>query len=190
MKMIIISLKLLELLILIEESCDYFVVAICIILTGEFETEVAKKLELFISEYFYPTWFSNGEDGDSVSKFRRWEWNHFENDGPRTNNHNEAYNGKLDKLINKSNPCIWEFVNKIKSEETHYRLTYLRLKNPSLAEKRGFALRKRKSDDINKDLELANLKARYLKKEFDAVEFNRRFAYLCHEYGEHKTFQT
>ena len=78
MKMIIISLKLLELLILIEESCDYFVVAICIILTGEFETEVAKKLELFISEYFYPTWFANGEDGDSVSKFRRWEWNHFE----------------------------------------------------------------------------------------------------------------
>ena len=59
--------------------------------------------------------------------FRRWEWNQFDNDGARTNNHNEAYNGKLEKIINKPHPSIWEFIVKIQNEDTHYKLAYYRL---------------------------------------------------------------
>ena len=62
----------------------------------EFEDPVKAKLVEFVDDNYYPTWFSNGEDGDAPSTYRRSEWNHFENDGNRTNNHNEAYNGKLD----------------------------------------------------------------------------------------------
>ena len=79
---------------------------------------------LFLA-YFLKTWFSNGLDGTTVSLFRRWEWNQFDNDGSRTNNHNEAYNGKLEKIINKPHRRIWEFVEKIKSEETFYKLGFL-----------------------------------------------------------------
>ena len=49
--------------------------------------------------------------------------------------------------------------------------------------------RKRATDDIQKDLELANLKNRYVKGEFDAIEFNRRCAYQVHEFGDKKKFK-
>ena len=127
---------------------------------------------------------SNGLDRTHVSLFRRWEWNQFDNDGSRTNNHNEAYNGKLEKIINKPHPSIWEFVEKIQSEDTHYKLAYYRLISPNLQSKKGFAVRNRTVEDINKDLELANLKNRYLRHEFDAVEYNRRCAFQTHDYGE------
>ena len=119
-----------------------------------------------------------------TSLYRRWEWNQYDNDGPRTNNHNEAYNGKLSNIINSSNPYILEFVMKIKSEETHYKLAYFRLANNVI--QRGFAFRKRSNADIQKDLDLSNIKKRYMKKEFDVIEFNRRCAYHCHEYGDNK----
>ena len=44
-------------------------------------------------------------------------------------------------------------------------------------------MRKRAVDDVTKDLELSSLKHRYKNKEFDCVEYNRRVAYLMHEYG-------
>ena len=79
-------------------------------------------------------------------------------------------------------------MEKIKSEDTYYKLVYFRLINPSQERKRGYATRNRANDDVQKDLELSNLKNRYLKKEFDAIEYNRRCAYKCHEYGESKKF--
>ena len=73
---------------------------------------------------------------------------------------------------------------KIKSEDTHYKLAYFRLANN--VSKRGFAFRKRANADVQKDLDLSNIKNRYMKKEFDVIEFNRRCAYHCHEYGDNK----
>ena len=86
--------------------------------TYQFEPTISSKLLMF-KDYFNETWFSNGDDGIPVSLFRRWEWNHYENDDNRTYNHNEAYNGKLESIINKADPSIWEFISKIKSEDTH-----------------------------------------------------------------------
>jgi hypothetical protein len=45
--------------------------------------------------------------------------------GPRTNNNNEAYNGKLGGVVNK--PNIWWLIELIKSENTHFTLQYHRL---------------------------------------------------------------
>jgi len=44
--------------------------------------------------------------------------------GPRTNNNNEAYNGKLGGVVNKPNPNIWWFIELIKSENNHFTLQY------------------------------------------------------------------
>ena len=44
-------------------------------------------------------------------------------------------------------------------------------------------MRKRSVDDVQKDLELSNLKHRYKNKEFDCIEYNRRVSYLMHDYG-------
>ena len=74
-------------------------------------------------------------------------------------------------------------IEKLKSEDTHFKLTYLRLKNPSIKGQRGFSMRNRSVDDVQKDLELSNLKHRYKNKEFDCIEYNRRVSYLMHDYG-------
>jgi hypothetical protein len=54
--------------------------------------------------------------------------------GPRANNNNEAYNGKLGGVVNK--PNIWWFIELIKSENTHFTLQYQRLKDNY--DKKGF----------------------------------------------------
>ena len=91
-----------------------------------FEGKANEKVAEWI-DYFFTTWFSDGQDF-TVAKFPRESWNQFENTGPRTSNNGEAYNGKLGLLLNKSHPNIWWFIELIKSENTHYVLIYHRMK--------------------------------------------------------------
>ena len=51
--------------------------------------------------------------------------NHYDNNGPRTNNHVEGYNAKLNKLPSK--PNIWRFIVKITNEEANAYIKYLHL---------------------------------------------------------------
>jgi hypothetical protein len=80
-----------------------------------------------------------------------------QNNGPRTNNNGEAYNRKLDLLIKKDNPNIRWFIELIKSENTHFTLEYHRIVENKLGQ-RGFAVRKRHPDYIERYLNLSNLK--------------------------------
>ena len=48
---------------------------------------------------------------------------------------------------------------------------------------KGFKERKRDPREIQKDLELTKLKNRYLKNEFDVIEYNRRVAFYMHDYS-------
>ena len=50
----------------------------------------------------------------------------------------------------------------IKCEDIHYKLTYFRLINPSVNNQKGFKERKRRPDEIERDLNLATLKNQLL----------------------------
>ena len=58
-------------------------------------------------EYLTNNWF------DDDCKFPINLWNHYNNRGPRTNNHIEGYNLKMKKMLG-SHPNIWKFISKIK----------------------------------------------------------------------------
>ncbi len=49
-------------------------------------------------------------------------WNHFDNDGPRTNNHLEGYHRKLNMEFNRSHPSIYRFIGVQQSHEEDYRV--------------------------------------------------------------------
>ena len=118
----------------------------------------------------------------SVATYPRQTWNHFDNSGPRTNNNGEAYNGKLGNVINKPNPNIWWFIELLKSENAYFCLLYHRLAL-GVSDMKGFKERQRDAREMQKDIDLANLKNRYLKKEFDAIELNKRTSYYMHDYS-------
>ena len=98
------------------------------------------------------------------------------------------HNGKLGLLLNKDNPNIWWFIELIKSENTHFTLEYHRIIGNKLGQ-RGFAVRKRHPDDIERDLNLENLKNRFLKHEIDENELNRRASYLMHDHSVKRKFK-
>ena len=59
------------------------------------------KLDSFI-DYFRSTWFD---------RFKPILWNHYETIGPRSNNHLEGYNFKINKYIDFIHPKIYNFAN-------------------------------------------------------------------------------
>ena len=97
-----------------------------------------------------------------MALFTRESWNQFENDGPRRNNNEEAYNGKLGGLTSNPNPNIWWFIESINEETTHFILAYHRQINPNLEKIKVFKPRKRDAAEIEKDLEIQNLKMKYI----------------------------
>jgi hypothetical protein len=55
-------------------------------------------------------------------------WNHFDNDGPRTNNSVEGYNFRMGKYL-ETHSNIWTFITKLKKEESSAALKYFRILN-------------------------------------------------------------
>ncbi len=43
---------------------------------------------------------------------------HFDTDGPRTNNYNEGFNKRLNKLCGSGHPNLYKFINILKIEES------------------------------------------------------------------------
>jgi hypothetical protein len=84
-------------------------------------TEIDKFLD-----YYVETWL----DG-----FERNIWNHFENLGPRTNNHVEGYNSRFNGIVNVSHPNIWKFITCLQAEEATYTHKYVRLEKNILKER-------------------------------------------------------
>ena len=44
-------------------------------------------------------------------------WNHFQNSGPRTNNHLEGWRYRLNRLARKAHPNLFETIELIKNEQ-------------------------------------------------------------------------
>ena len=78
-------------------------------------------------------------------------WTHFDNFGPRTNNHVEDYNSQLKKLIVSVHPNIFKFINIIKKEETLAEFHFNKAIQRSKA--------KRKIKDVLVDGKLKNYKS-------------------------------
>ncbi|RNA40753.1 hypothetical protein BpHYR1_003377, partial [Brachionus plicatilis] len=68
-------------------------------------------------EYFETTWIKN-------KVFTIELWNHWENNGPGTNNHVEGYNRKINSYIDYNHPHIYSAINTLKGLETTTSLNY------------------------------------------------------------------
>lgn len=107
--------------------------------TPSFPEEVKnRKLNDFV-DYFVNTYF---EGSYPISL-----WNHFETEGPRTNNSLEAYNNKLKLHIGVAHPNIYKSIEFFQKQET---VSYLKYQN-AIANKPP---PRRKKLDIGKDNEL------------------------------------
>lgn len=58
-------------------------------------------------EYFFNNFFK------SDARFKRETWNHFSNDGPRTNNHVEGWHHAFNQRIGRNHANIWFFFEKV-----------------------------------------------------------------------------
>jgi hypothetical protein len=80
------------------------------------------------------------------------EWNHFYTNGPRTNNHVEAFNLKLGNSIHCNHPNIYSLIETMKFLEGCATFNYLRRKN-------GFsAQNERRREDVARDVSINNFR--------------------------------
>ena len=108
----------------------------------------SNKLHLF-SNYFYSIWFE---------RFKPALWNHYETIGPRSNNHLEGYNFKINKYIDCIHPNIYSLINTFKDLELLISMNFIQITN-GLSSKVY-----RRPIDIKRDEVLFNLKILFFYK--------------------------
>ena len=102
-------------------------------------------------------------------------WNHYDNKDPKTNNHLEGFNYKINKYF-ESKSHIWKFIEKIQDLEAEMTLKHTRLENGTLRD------RGRNRIYIELDLKLANLKHDYATKEIDLELYIEKVNECMHDY--------
>jgi hypothetical protein len=91
-------------------------------------------------------------------------WNQYRPEGPRTNNHIEGYNSKLNRFIS-THPNIWLFIEKMKNEETLMKMNYLKIVNNGKVRGRG-----RGKKALATDLAISAANCEFLENR-DLIEF-------------------
>ena len=119
----------------------------------EFEQFNYRSKLLGFFKYFENTWLN------SESLFPISIWNHFENNGPRTNNHSEGFNNKLTRDL-PFHPSIWKYIEIIKQVEEELVIKYLHLKEGTIN------VRKIRLIDIKRDNLIEKLKSKLTNSEF------------------------
>ena len=76
------------------------------------------RIEDFIS-YFETYWL--------VGMFHLPEWNVYDTDGPRTNNHLEGWHNRLKRVVGKSHPNIYECVEVFQKEQGSTEISLIKL---------------------------------------------------------------
>ena len=138
-----------------------------------FENQPSKEypqIENFL-EYVTETWMED----DAL--FHKSLWNHYENRGPRTNNHVEGYNAKLKRFLSK-HPNIWTFILKIKGEESNSALRFTHLEAGTLKE------RGRKASNLENDLAILQLKNKYVLHEIELGDYLMELTEFCKEFDQ------
>lgn len=49
-------------------------------------------------------------------------WNHYENEGPRTNNYIEGYHQKLNSEFNRSHPSVFRLINVLQKHDADFQV--------------------------------------------------------------------
>jgi hypothetical protein len=105
---------------------------------------IQSNLNKFIT-YFYSQWLNN-------SSLPIDSWNHYYNNGPRTNNHVEAFNLKLGNCIDSVHPNIYSLIETLKFLEGCCTFNYLQRKN-------GYGSQnERRREDVLRDVSIFNLR--------------------------------
>ena len=99
-------------------------------------------------------------------------WNHYDNRGPKTNNHVEGFNSKIKRFFS-SHPNIWKFILRIKSEESNCNFKICSFKSRILKE------RGRRTFDLEKDLKILDLK----NQSIDLLEYIISLTDFSHDYS-------
>lgn len=98
-------------------------------------------------------------------------WNHFDTDGPRTNNHIEGENAALKRFINVDSPDIYSLILCLKDIESLVAIKYL--KNQQVEKPQ-----KRRAIDVERDKSLAVFKAEYNSKTLQLYSYLSKIAHL------------
>ena len=100
-------------------------------------------------------------------------WNHFDTDGPRTNNYNEGYNNRLNRLCGSGHPNLYKFINIMKREESLASVKYFRAIQ-------GYEPDKRRKKDIEKDLKIESLIQEVQDGNIELLEYLSEVSKLFH----------
>ena len=104
-------------------------------------------------------------------------WNQYDDtDNKRSNNDIEGYNLWLSLWLHK-HPNIWNFINKIKVEESSAFLKFLRINDGT------FKGRSRSYKDAKRDEEILTCKFDLATKKISIMEYLNRVSKCIHEYG-------
>ena len=82
-----------------------------------------------LCEYFENTWL-NGD-------FPLRSWNHYDTDGPRTNNHVEGWHSKMNTIAGKVHPNVFELVELFQTEQATTEVTLQQLAAGGAVRRRG-----------------------------------------------------
>ena len=121
--------------------------------------DLENKVQKFIN-YFIDTWMPNGKQYFNLNSIL----NHFENEGPRTNNHAEAHNSALNKAIGQ-NPNFYKVIEAIKVQENYHVWKFLANKSG-----KSWSIQRR-SIYIKRDLLFQQHKNKYLNSIIDLDKF-------------------
>ena len=115
------------------------------------------QLDEFMS-YFYDNFFKRN------SRFKREIWNHFYNDGPRTNNHVEGWHNSFNQRINRYHVNIWIFLEKMIEQQEIFE-------NNLLIARQGTQINPRNRKDAARDKRIQLQKLKYEQGRLTKLEF-------------------
>ncbi|CAF0916621.1 unnamed protein product [Brachionus calyciflorus] len=122
------------------------------------------KLLEFLN-YFERTWINH-------FVFTPLLWNHFETKGPRTNNHVEGFNHKINNYIDNNHPHVYSAINTLKCLETTVSLNFFKRKNGEITQV------PRRPKDIQRDEMLEYLKNKMLQQNLSFISYMKRISDL------------
>jgi hypothetical protein len=95
------------------------------------------------------------------------DWNHFDNVGPRTNNHVEGFHYKLGEYIDNSHPNIYSLIETFKNIEMSCIVNYLQRKNGDATQS------KRRKVDVARDKRILGLKSSLNNDQISILDYCR-----------------
>ena len=94
----------------------------------------------------------------------RDQWNHFTNEGPRTNNHLEGWHSKLKKLVRHAHPNIYQLIELLKKTQANTEANQIQISA-------GATTRPKQKKYRNIDNRFATLKNRFLDQQMTVQEY-------------------